>query len=186
MFRYKKCENFIFIFRQVLSSKVGVVKPVPNGGKIRNAPFSKCRRNYQLPIKSAATNVQADNIHPYIMLRWGIETSFRDLKYAIGLVYFHARKLNSVLQEIHAALIMMNFCSLVISSIPLKQKSSWKYKHKINFAAAVGCCRSFFSSGKTKTLNPILRDQSLIRPDRHYDRNLHDTKPAKSMTYRVS
>ena len=120
------------------------------------------------------------------MLRWGIETSFRDLKYAIGLVYFHARKLNSVLQEIHAALIMMNFCSLVISSIPLKQKSSWKYKHKINFAAAVGCCRSFFSSGKTKTLNPILRDQSLIRPDRHYDRNLHDTKPAKSMTYRVS
>ena len=43
------------------------------------------------------------------MLRWGIKTSFRDLKYAIGLVYFHAKKLNSVLQEVHAALLVLNF-----------------------------------------------------------------------------
>ena len=154
--------------------------------------FRACR--FQLPsgdYECLVTNLprskfSLSDLKQIYMLRWGIETSFRDLKYAIGLVYFHARKLNSVLQEIHAALIMMNFCSLVISSIPLEQKSSWKYKHIINFAAAVGCCRSFFSSGKTKTLNPILRDQSLIRPNRHYDRNLHDTKPAKSMTYRVS
>ena len=119
-------------------------------------------------------------------LRWGIETSFRELKYSIGLMFFHAKKLDSVLQEVHAAMLMLNFCSLIIQSVPLHQKDSWKHQHIINFAAAVGCCRSFFSSGETQTLNLILRDQSLIRPDRQYGRYLHDTKPAKSLTYRVS
>lgn len=119
-------------------------------------------------------------------LRWGIETSFRDLKYSIGLMYFHSKKSSSILQEVHAAVIMLNFCSLIISSIQLRQKTGWKYQHKINFAAAVGCCRSFFSSGETGVLNLILYDHSLIRPNRHYDRYLHDTKPAKALTYRVS
>ena len=119
-------------------------------------------------------------------MRWGVETSFRDLKYSMGLMYFHSKKLHSVLQEIHAAFIMMNFCSLIVSSVTLEQKSKWKYRHIINFAAAVGCCRSFFNSGETDVLNLILRDQSLIRPNRQFGRNLHDTKPAKSLTYRVS
>ena len=154
--------------------------------------FRACR--FQLPsgeYECLVTNLprsgfSVSDLKQIYMLRWGIETSFRDLKYAIGLVYFHAKKLNSVLQEVNAALLMLNFCSLVISSVPLKQENTWKYKHKINFAAAVGCCRSFFSSGDTEILKSILRDQSVIRPNRHYDRNLHDTKPAKSLTYRVS
>ena len=154
--------------------------------------FRACR--FQLPsggYECLVTNLprskfSISDLKQIYMLRWGIETAFRDLKYAIGLVYFHAKKLNSVLQEVHAALLMLNFCSLVISSVPLKQKCTWKYKHKINFAAAVGCCRSFYSSGDKEILKSILRDQSLIRPNRHYDRYLHDTKPAKPMTYRVS
>ena len=32
--------------------------------------------------------------------RWGIETSFRELKYAIGLVNFHAKKESAIIQEI--------------------------------------------------------------------------------------
>lgn len=161
-------------------------------GKCYPVSFRACR--FQLPsgdYECLVTNLprsrfSVSDLKQIYMLRWGIETSFRDLKYAIGLMYFHAKKLNSVLQEIYSALLMFNFCSLVISSVPLNQESCWKYKHKINFAAAVGCCRSFFSSGDTEILKSILRDQSLIRPNRHYDRNMHDTKPAKSMTYRVS
>ncbi|MCO8241010.1 transposase, partial [Streptococcus suis] len=33
--------------------------------------------------------------------RWGIETSFRDLKYSIGLTHFHAKKKEGILQEIY-------------------------------------------------------------------------------------
>lgn len=33
-----------------------------------------------------------NDIKKLYQLRWGIETSFRELKYAIGLTSFHARK----------------------------------------------------------------------------------------------
>lgn len=46
-------------------------------------------------------------------LRWGIETSFRELKYAIGLVNFHAKKEDFIKQEIFARLIMYNFCERI-------------------------------------------------------------------------
>ena len=143
--------------------------------------------NYECLITNLpSSRFSASELKQIYRLRWGIETSFRELKYSIGMMYFHARKLDSVLQEIHAAMLMMNFCSLIVYSLPFEQKDSWVFQHKINFAAAVGCCRSFFDSGGTLALNLILRDQSLIRPERQYDRYLHDTKPAKSMTYRVS
>lgn len=46
-------------------------------------------------------------------LRWGIETSFRTLKYAIGMTSFHAKKEESIKQEIFARLMMFNFCSRI-------------------------------------------------------------------------
>ncbi|MGN1158471.1 MAG: IS4 family transposase, partial [Agathobacter sp.] len=42
-------------------------------------------------------------------MRWGIETSFRQLKYAIGMQSFHAKKVEYVKQEIFAKLIVYNF-----------------------------------------------------------------------------
>jgi hypothetical protein len=39
-------------------------------------------------------------------LRWGIETSFRELKYAIGLSNFHAKKVAYIKQEIFARLTL--------------------------------------------------------------------------------
>lgn len=33
-------------------------------------------------------------------MRWGIETSFRDLKYTVGLLHFHSKKVEYILQEI--------------------------------------------------------------------------------------
>jgi hypothetical protein len=48
-------------------------------------------------------------------MRWGIETSFRALKYAIGMVHFHVRKDNSLLQEIYASLVVYSFSERVIA-----------------------------------------------------------------------
>ena len=36
--------------------------------------------------------------------RWGVETSFRELKYTVGLLYFHSKKSQLILQEIWARL----------------------------------------------------------------------------------
>ncbi len=41
--------------------------------------------------------------------RWGIETSFRELKYTVGLIHLHSRKSDLVLQEIFAAFTIFNF-----------------------------------------------------------------------------
>lgn len=50
------------------------------------------------------------NLYHY---RWAEETSFRYLKYAIGLRAFHAKKRNSVKQEIYARMVMFNICSVL-------------------------------------------------------------------------
>lgn len=39
-------------------------------------------------------------------LRWGIEMSFRELKYTIGLTSFHAIKVDYIKQEIYARLTL--------------------------------------------------------------------------------
>ena len=51
--------------------------------------------------------------------RWGIETSFRDLKYSIGLVNFHAKKKEGILQEIFACFTNFNFCRWVASQVAI-------------------------------------------------------------------
>ena len=43
-------------------------------------------------------------------MRWGEETSFRELKYAIGLNALHAKKRKLIQQKIYARMIMYNFC----------------------------------------------------------------------------
>ena len=54
--------------------------------------------------------------------RWGIETSFRDLKYTIGLLHFHSKKVEHILQEIYARLIMYNFSELITSHVIIEKK----------------------------------------------------------------
>ena len=53
----------------------------------------------------------ADDLKHLYHLRWGIETSFRQLKYTIGLSLFQSKKVENITQEIFARLTMYNFCN---------------------------------------------------------------------------
>ena len=55
-------------------------------------------------------------------LRWGIETSFRELKYAIGLTSFHAKKVEYIKQEIFARLTLYNYCELITTHVMKNSK----------------------------------------------------------------
>ena len=68
-------------------------------------------------------------------MRWNGETSFRELKYTIGLINWHSSKYDGILQEIAARLLLYNFCELVIAHAVIHQTAE-KVKHvyKINFA----------------------------------------------------
>lgn len=54
--------------------------------------------------------------------RWGIETSFREVKYALGLNALHSKKRKLIQQEIYARLILYNFCQRVVQVIKIPKK----------------------------------------------------------------
>ena len=118
--------------------------------------------------------------------RWGIETSFRDLKYTLGMLNFHSKKVMCIKQEIYAHLIMYNFSEMITSHVVI-EKTQRKHKYKANFSVAVHMCRKFYHG---KTTSPdleaiIARNLVPIRPDRHKKRNL-SIKTFHGFLYRVS
>ena len=127
-----------------------------------------------------------DELKRLYNMRWGIETSFRELKYTIGLLHFHAKKVEHICQEVFARLIMYNFTELVTSPVII-QKADTKYAYKANFSVAVHVCRQFFlgnvSPPNVEAL--IRRYVSPIRPGRSRPRKI-TTKHAVSFIYRVA
>ena len=69
-------------------------------------------------------------------MRWGIETSFRELKYTVGLLHFHAKKVEHIYQEVFARLIMYNFAELITSPVIILNADA-KYAYKANFTVSV-------------------------------------------------
>ena len=74
-----------------------------------------------------ATNLSRENFPPEKLKalyarRWGIELSYRDLKYTLGMNNMHSRKTNSIKQEIYSNLIMHNFCRINSAFAEVKKK----------------------------------------------------------------
>lgn len=87
------------------------------------------------------TNLDEKFFSPSILkqlysMRWGIETSFRKLKYTVGLSAFHSKKPEHILQEIFARLTLYNFSELVTSHIAIRKKKR-KHIYKINFSVGL-------------------------------------------------
>ena len=119
-------------------------------------------------------------------MRWGIETSFRDLKHTLGLLHLHAKKVEFILQEIFAKLTMYNFCELITQSVVVQQKQK-KYAYKVNFSDAVHVCFEFFLRNVPPPIVEamLMKYISPIRPGRK-DIRKQTQKPAVSFTYRVA
>ncbi len=141
--------------------------------------------------ETVVTNLDANYFPPEELkqlyaMRWGIETSFRELKYTVGLLHFHAKKVEHIYQEVFARLIMYNFTELVTSPVII-QKADCKYAYKANFSVAVHVCRQFFlgnvSPPDVEAL--IRRHVSPIRPGRTRPRKM-TVKHAVSFIYRVA
>jgi hypothetical protein len=119
--------------------------------------------------------------------RWGIETSFRDIKYAAGMLFFHSRKKQLVLQEIYAKLILYNFSEAITRGI-VTRKAERKYMYSINFALAISLCVEFLRRCKQKNPmndleNVLTRYLIPIRPGRSSPRYIR-ARTATSFLYR--
>ena len=119
--------------------------------------------------------------------RWGIETSFRDIKYAAGMLFFHSRIKQLVLQEIYAKLILYNFSEAVTGGIVL-QKGKRGFQYSINFSISISLCAEFIRrcscGGTLIELNDlILRHLVAVRPGRSSPRYIR-ARTAASFLYR--
>lgn len=114
-----------------------------------------------------------DEIDGLYSLRWGVETSFRELKYAIGLTSFHSKKVAFILQEIYARLIMYNFCEMITMQVTIRQKCT-KHVYQVNFTAAIDFCKKFFCTRENEhppDIEALLRKNILpIRKGRMFQR----------------
>ena len=122
------------------------------------------------------TNLPAEEYPPsevkkLYAMRWGIETSFRALKYTVGLLYFHSKKAEHIRHEIAARLIMYNFFELITSHVIVETKSR-KHGYKANFTRAVHICRMFLRGdiSPPDVEAQIARNIVPIRPDRQRTR----------------
>lgn len=121
-------------------------------------------------------------------LRWGIETSFRELKYAIGLTSFHSKKSDYVKQEIYARLTLYNYCELITMHVVKHIKKETK-KYQVNFTVAIYICREYLRN--KRRLRPpdvakLIEKYTLpVRPGRKDPRKVK-VQATVSFLYRVA
>ena len=124
-----------------------------------------------------AKDFSAEELKQLYRMRWGIETSFRQLKYTVGLSSFQSKKVESITQEIFARLTMYNFCELITSHVVI-QKKRGKYVYQTNFTAAVHICRQFLRGDVAPPKVEALISSYVvpIRPGRSTPRRAKDIK----------
>jgi hypothetical protein len=135
-----------------------------------------------------ADEFPADEIKRLYRMRWGIETSFRDLKHTIGTANFHSKKVEYIEQEIWARLILFNFCAIITMNVVIAQGDT-KHVYQVNFAMAMKICHHFIRLRENKPppdVEALIGNYTLpIRHERNFARQHRFQLPA-SFCYRFS
>ena len=128
-----------------------------------------------------------EEINKLYRMRWSEETSFRELKYTIGLINWHSSKYDGILQESNARMILYNFCELVTSHTVVKTSKNAKHVYKINFAIAVNIYRAYLKhdGNETETMLLIQKYLTPVRYNRKYPIHLRP-KRNRNFMYRVA
>jgi len=139
----------------------------------------------------SAADFPPDELRSLYHMRWGIETSFRALKYTVGLTNFHAKRQEFITQEIFARIILYNFAEMMTSHVVISQMDK-RHAYQVNFTVAVHICRHFLRSRDDEPptdVEALIRKNILpIRPIRQGQKNTRKIrhKSAVSFVYRVA
>ena len=143
--------------------------------EFRHVSFKITEDTYECIITNLdRTEFSSEDIKELYNKRWGIETSFRHVKYAIGLNSHHAKKRKYIKQEIYISLTLYNLIQRFIRKIKIKKRNK-KYIYQINFTRACHLVRSFLNKkdGKNPSLENLIANEILpIRPGRSHNRNV--------------
>lgn len=108
--------------------------------------------------------------------RWGIETSFRELKYAVGLNSMHSKRRDFIKQEIYLRILFYNFSKRIIEKIKIKIINK-KHQYQLNFTRAFRIIKTYLIKIKSglepPDVEPILKKEiEPIRPGRSSHRKV--------------
>lgn len=119
----------------------------------------------------------AEDLKELYRLRWGIETSFRSLKYTLSLNCLHSVKRSFIIQEIYAKMIMYNWTSLTAAYAehrlpPVRKGSSKEYMVPFSEVAMLVHRLIFKRITNRCILEQLLAKKIPIRPGRSFPRNV--------------
>lgn len=133
-----------------------------------------------------------DKIQELYGLRWGIETSFRDLKYSVGMMSFHSNKKIFIEQEILASLILYNVSQISSKYIDRLDKGRL-LRYQINFKAFMEFIKHHLKRKDDPLINEppdlnIIRNRFYlpVRPNRKYKRKMNTRSNVIHPQYRIS
>lgn len=116
--------------------------------KMRVLKIKTSDKSFEYIITNLPSSFSSDDIKACYHWRWGIETTFRYLKHAAGLLHFHSRKPEFLLQEIYATLVIYNFGIFIANEAAAatsrKKKTGTKYRYAVDFSTAIGTSRDYF------------------------------------------
>ena len=103
----------------------------------------------------------AGQIKYIYQLRWGIETSFRDLKHTIGTADFHSKSPEYIEYEIVRRMILYNFCTIITMEVTLEKKEK-KWEYQVNLLMAIKICFAFLQNHVAPgNINGLIRQYSI-------------------------
>jgi hypothetical protein len=157
--------------------------------KFRITRFALSDDSYEVLVTNLErSRFSIDELKEIYYLRWGIETSFRELKYAIGLTSFHARKVDYIKQEVFARLLLYNYCELITTHVIEQMKDKDKTK-QVNFTIAIYVCREYLRQKRNLSPPDVIKlIEKHILPVRPGRKDPRKVKPQASVSflYRVA
>ena len=155
----------------------------------RIARFAIADDSYEMLVTNLdRSEFSAKDLKEIYNLRWGIETSFRELKYAIGLTSFHARKVDYIKQEVFARLLLYNYCELITTHVVQQMQNKDKTK-QVNFTIAIYICREYLRQKRNLSPPDVIKlIEKHILPVRPGRKDPRKVKPQASVSflYRVA
>ena len=155
----------------------------------RIARFAIADDSYEMLVTNLdRSEFSAKDLKEIYNLRWGIETSFRELKYAIGLTSFHARKVDYIKQEVFARLLLYNYCELITTHVVQQMQNKDKTK-QVNFTIAIYICREYLRQRRNLSPPDVIKlIEKHILPVRPGRKDPRKVKPQASVSflYRVA
>ena len=105
--------------------------------------------SYEYVITNLPFTFDLEDIKACYHWRWGVEISFRYLKHAAGLLYFHSKKPDFLKQEIYASLVMYNFGVFLANKASeensrRKRRPENKYQYEVDLSTALCIARDYF------------------------------------------